>query len=285
MKGEERNGMKERIYAFADEASSEINGQIKAMLRNRLDGLEIRNVDGINIADITCDKAREVKSALDAEGLVVWSVGSPIGKINVYDDFVPHLDKFKHTLELSNILGSENMRIFSFYIPEGVAHKDCQNEVLDRLGKMAEIAKSFGVILCHENEKGIFGDTPERCKILLDNIDGLFGIFDPANFVQCGVDTLAAWEMLSDRIRYMHIKDSKRDGTIVPAGKGDGNVREIVSRFVENGGRDFTMEPHLTVFEGLATLEREGEQSNVTNAFADADTAFDIACMVFRELF
>ena len=106
------------IFAFADESDSSIDGQIKAMLRNNLKGLEIRGVDGENISDISLDKAKEVKEKLDANGLITWSIGSPIGKINITDDFAPHLDKFKHTLEIANILGSKNIRLFSFYIPE-----------------------------------------------------------------------------------------------------------------------------------------------------------------------
>ena len=39
--------MKEiNIYAFADEASGQIDGQIAAMRRNSLNGLEIHSVDG-----------------------------------------------------------------------------------------------------------------------------------------------------------------------------------------------------------------------------------------------
>ena len=65
------------IYAFADEASGQIDGQIAAMRRNALNGLEIRGVDGQNIADISLEKAREVRRKMDDAGLTVWSIGSP----------------------------------------------------------------------------------------------------------------------------------------------------------------------------------------------------------------
>ena len=52
------------IYAFADEADKSIDGQINAMLRNNLKGLEIRGVDGENISDISLEKAKEVKKKL-----------------------------------------------------------------------------------------------------------------------------------------------------------------------------------------------------------------------------
>ena len=109
-----------KIYAFADEASQLVDEQIVAMKRNGLDGLEIRNVDDINVSDITLEKAKEVKKKLDGNGLVTWSVGSPLGKIRFgVDDFSEHLEKFKHTIEIAHILGAENIRIFSFYPPKG----------------------------------------------------------------------------------------------------------------------------------------------------------------------
>ena len=78
------NNMK--IYAFADEASGQINGQTAAMQRNGLQGLEIRGVDGQNISDISIEKAHEVRRKLDDAGLAVWSMGSPIGKIGIESD-------------------------------------------------------------------------------------------------------------------------------------------------------------------------------------------------------
>ncbi len=271
------------IYAFADEACPQIDGQIDALLRNGLNGLEIRGVDGTNISEITLDKAREVKSKLDAAGLSVFSVGSPIGKIGIDDDFGAHLDKFKHTLELADILGSSNMRIFSFYI-DGDADK-YEDKVLERMVKLAEAGRGSGVTLCHENEKGIFGDVPERCVIIHESIPEIKAVFDPANFVQCGVDTLDAYGKLKNYIKYMHIKDSRLDGSIVPAGYGDGNIPAIVTDLIENGKNNFTLEPHLAVFEGLSGLEREGEKSNIGSfSFPDANTAFDAAVTAFDKI-
>ena len=271
------------IYAFADEACPKIDGQIDALARNSLDGLEIRGVDGTNISDITAEKAKEVRSKLDAAGLSVFSIGSPIGKIGINDDFGAHLDKFRHTLELADILGAKNMRIFSFYI-DGDA-SEYTEKVLERMNKIAETGRGSGVVLCHENEKGIFGDIPERCAIIHESIPEIKAVFDPANFVQCGVNTLDAYAKLKNHINYMHIKDSRLDGSIVPAGYGDGNIKEIVNSLVESGRNSFTLEPHLAVFEGLSGLEREGEKSNIgAFSFPDSNTAFDAAVTAFNKI-
>ena len=275
-----------RIYGFVDEASSDINEQILAMKRNGLDGVEIRNVDGVNISDITVAKAQEVRKKLSDNGLTVWSIGSPIGKIDIVkDDFNEHLDKFRHTLELAKVLETENIRLFSFYMPEGRNPEDYRNEVIDRMGQLLDVAKGSGVTLCHENEKGIYGDDAKHCLELFHALPQLKGVFDPANFVQCGQDTLEAWKLLHPYIKYLHIKDACADGSIVPAGKGAGNISAIISAYQAQGGDVLSMEPHLAVFQGLSALEREGEKSNISAyAYKDNQTAFDAGCAALRTL-
>ena len=273
------------IYAFADEASGQISGQIAAMQRNGLQGLEIRGVDGQNISDISIEKAHEVRRKLDDAGLTVWSMGSPIGKIGIESDgFAAHLDKLRHTLELADVLGAKNLRMFSFYVPgeQAVQYRD---KVIDQMGQMLRIAEGSGVAMCHENEKGIYGDMADRCLELLNIFPQLQGIFDPANFIQCGQDTIEAWKLLRHRIHYLHIKDALADGKVVPAGEGIGFLRSIVDDFRARGGCNVTIEPHLSVFAGLKDLEREGEKTQIDPfCYESSDAAFDAACNAFKAL-
>lgn len=275
-----------KIYAFADEASPMIDGQIAAMKRNGLDGLEIRNVDNVNVSDITIAKAREVRKQLADNGLIVWSVGSPIGKIDMdKDDFTPHLEKFRHTLEVAHELDAKNIRLFSFYIPEDKSPEDYKAEVIERMGTFLELSKNTDICLCHENEKGIYGDNAVHCKDIFKALPQIKGIFDPANFVQCGQDTLEAWKVLHPYIKYLHIKDSLLDGSIVPAGKGAGNIASIISSYHMQGGNALTLEPHLASFQGLSLLEREGEESNIGKyAYKDNDEAFDAGCKALKDI-
>jgi sugar phosphate isomerase/epimerase len=151
---------------------------------------------------------------------------------------------------------------------------------------MTQLAKDAGVTMCHENEKGIYGDTAERCLDILNAVPELSAIFDPANFIQCGVDTKMAWEMLGSKIKYLHIKDALADGHVVPAGEGIGNIPYIVEDFIKKGGNSFTVEPHLTVFAALKNLEREGDEIKVGLAkrFPTKPDAFDFACQTFKKI-
>ena len=274
------------LYAFADEANKNIDGQIRAMLRNGLQGLEIRNVDGTNVTDITLEKAREVRRKLEENGLVTWSVGSPIGKQPVAADFAPELDRFKHTLALAQELGASNIRLFSFFIPKEENAENHTGLVIDRLGQFLEAAQGSGVTLCHENEKGIYGDIASRCLKIHQQLPELKAIFDPANFVQCGEDTRKAWELLKNYVHYLHIKDAMPDGCVVPAGAGEGNVAHIVNDYLTRDGRAMTIEPHLRTFAGLKALEEKGDVSTIGKyySYPTSDAAFDAACNALKTI-
>lgn len=204
------------LSAFADEAGGGLDEQITALKENGIRYLEIRGVDGENISDITADKAKQIKSRLDSEGLAVWSLGSPYGKIGITDEFSPHLDKFKRELELADIFGAKHIRLFSFYVPKDKAAV-YRDEVMERLEKFALSARGSDIILCHENEKGIYGDTAERCEDIHKEFPDIKAVFDPANFIQCGEDTVRAWQLIYPYVEYLHIKDAFSDGKVVPA--------------------------------------------------------------------
>lgn len=274
-----------RLYAFADEASATIAGQVDALRRNGLNGLEIRNVEGTNVSELPIARAKELRARLDDAGLITWSIGSPIGKIRVTDDFDAHRDRFLHTLEVADALNAKNIRLFSFYPGEEMDKSAFRDAAFERLGALIEAAQGADIALCHENEKGIYGDTAERCAEIHAAFPSLRAVFDPANFIQCGQETLSAWEMLKERVHYLHIKDALANGQVVPAGRGIGNVKAILSDFIARGGEDLTIEPHLKVFDGLNALERGNARSAVGGYLYDSnDQAFDAACAALREL-
>ncbi|MBP3351669.1 MAG: sugar phosphate isomerase/epimerase [Lachnospiraceae bacterium] len=272
--------MKFTLAAFADEADSSISGQIKAMTKNNIRYLEIRGVDGENISDISVTKAKEVRKQLEDSDISVWSLGSPYGKIGINEDFAPHLDKFKHGLELADTLGAKHIRMFSFYVPTG-GEARYRDEVMNRLAQFIQAAKGSGITLCHENEKGIYGDIASRCEEIHKTFPQLKAVFDPANFIQCGQDTVEAWNMLHPYVTYMHIKDALADGSVVPAGKGIGNLPYLLSQYK---GSVLTLEPHLSVFAGFENLETQEKTKMGEYCYPSSTAAFDVAVEALKEL-
>ena len=104
-----------RISAFADEASNSLQGQIEALKRNNIGLLEIRGVDGQNIKEISFEKVKEIKKRIDDNGIKVWSIGSPVGKYKVDDNFKRQIEEFKRLCEYAQYFGAGRIRMFSFF--------------------------------------------------------------------------------------------------------------------------------------------------------------------------
>lgn len=271
-----------KLCAFADEAAESLCGQISAMQKSGISLLEIRHINGENIKDISAAKAIEIRKTLDAEGISVWSVGSPIGKYPLGEDFAPHLDDFCRTAELAEILGASHMRIFSFFPEKGAEKEKTKEKSLSRLAKICEKAPA-NLMLCHENEKEIYGEDISACLSIHKSLPRIRAVFDPANFVQCGVDTEAAWEELAPYVEYMHIKDARADGTVVLAGDGDGKLPLLLRKYSDMGGDVVTLEPHLKKFIGLDKLEN-GKSIKTQSIYKTGGEAFDAAANRLKKL-
>ena len=272
-----------KLCAFADEADADCPGQIKALAENAIPYLEIRGVDGTNIADLPRETALRFKSELDAAGIKVWSIGSPAGKTRIDGDFERDTARFKHLLDMAEIFEAKRIRLFSFY---GTNGDDAWfDEVCRRLNVFCDLCDQRGVIPCHENEKGIYGENAPRCLAIHKAVPRLRAVFDPANFIQCGQDVMEAWEMLSPYVEYCHIKDAAPDGHIVPPGDGIGALREYLPLYAARGGVVLTLEPHLAQFVGLKALEGDQNRSEVGGlSFKNNRAAFDHAVMKLKEI-
>ena len=272
------------ISGFADEIDESLDKQIDLLVRLGVKWVELRSADGINVSKFTVEKAQEVKAKLDAAGISVSALGSPIGKIDINAEFEPHIERLKHVCEIAKILGTKYIRMFSFFIPQGENPAAYKNEVFARMARMIEVAKEANVVLLHENEKDIYGDIAPRCLELMEKFYGPnFGCtFDFANFVQCGQDTKQAYELLKPYITYVHVKDALfADESVVPAGQGDGNVSRIFVQLDCSGYEGFlSLEPHLADFAGLKDLEKNAAKRGMS----DGEKAFTIAHDALVEL-
>lgn len=265
------------ISGFADEIHFSFSRQLETLTRLGISWLELRCADGIGIADMTIPQAREYKKMLDARGIQISAIGSPIGKIGINQAFEPHMESLAHIADLADIMECRNVRIFSFYIPMGQEPESWRGQVLTRMGQMVKLAEKRDLILLHENEKDIYGDTAARCRELTEQFEGPhFGCtFDFANFVQCGQDTREAYRLLAKSISHVHVKDARMaDGSVTVAGEGDGHVPELLGRLAADGFQGFlSLEPHLIDFAGFSGLEQKAEQK----AAGDGARAFEQA--------
>lgn len=276
----------EKISGFSDEIAEDIDTQFRVLKKLNIRYFEPRGIDGKSIADLSDEEAAGLKQKMKENGITVSSIGSPIGKVRLEDDFEEHFAQFKRVVEIARMLDARYIRMFSFYHQGGeVWSGEERKEVLARLGRMVAYAKEQKVVLLHENEKGIYGDTAERCADLMKELgcDNFRAVFDPANFVQCGEDTRKAYEALKEHIAYVHIKDAfLADGRVVPAGSGDGNVEYVLEKLFEAGYDGFlSIEPHLGSFAGLENLELDDKMAGLPQG---GEGTFTLAYRALEEI-
>lgn len=288
----------DRISGFADEIAEDVDTQFRVLNKLDIRYFEPRGIDGKNIAELSDGEVAALKEKMERCGIKASSIGSPIGKIRLDEDFQAHFEKFQRVVDIAERLDAGYIRMFSFYPPErpdsaagegdGAAHEWTageREEVIRRLRRMTAYAGERDVVLLHENEKGIYGDTAERCADLMRELGcrHFQAVFDPANFVQCGQDTKEAYEALRSFIAYVHVKDAREeDGNVVPAGAGDGNVGHILKGLLDSGYEGYlSLEPHLGSFSGLAGLELDDKMQNLPQG---GEGTFTLAYRALEEI-
>lgn len=280
------------ISGFADEIDPDFEKQLDVVSQLGMKWISLRSAWGKNIADYT---AQEVSTSLAPllreRGIGVSSLGSPIGKIDLNDDaaFVRQSAQLEELCRICRVLGTRYIRIFSFYTNRQ-EDPDCLDLAVRKLTQFCDTARRMDVVLLLENEKGVYGDTGMHSRTLLERIASPHcrAAFDFANFVQCGDDPEACWDLLRGYTAYIHIKDALyTTEKNVPCGTGDGKIEHILRRAVfEDGYRGFlTLEPHLCVFDGLQSLERGGAEDVIgDNGVTDGAQAYALQYRCLTEI-
>ena len=264
------------VSGFADEIDANVVKQFEHLNQLGISYFEPRGIDGKNISELNDEEVLELKAKMEKYGIKVSSIGSPIGKIQITEPMEPHMELLARVIKTAKMLDAKYIRIFSFFMPKGEDPATYREEVMKRMKQMVELAEKEDVVLLHENEKGIYGDIACRCKDILDTVksDALGCVFDPANFVQCGQKVYPdGFHMLKPYITYMHIKDAKEDGTVVPSGYGEGGLKHIIKKLKDMNYNGFlSLEPHLGSFQGLAALELTDEMLKLEESGPDKFT-------------
>ncbi len=242
-----------RISAFADEISPDPQQQVDMLRRCGIRHLELRSINKTNVLDLSDLQVQELKSLLDQSGITLSAIGSPIGKVKIDEPFAPLLKRFQRAIELAKVFATRNIRVFSYYLPEGGNWNDWRREVLDRMTEKAKLARQSEVRLVHENEHRIYGDSPARVKDLMESVlkqvagDHFGSVYDPANYVFCGYDPWQGWESTKQWTVHFHIKDWVAGATHgCLAGEGHGRIPDVIADAVARNYDGFaTLEPHL----------------------------------------
>lgn len=275
------------MSAFADEYSTNFKEQVEKLHEENIPYIEPRLINGKPLTELSVEEVKEAKKLLDLNQVQISAIGSPIGKIDILGDIESHFKDAEKIFQYANILGAKRIRMFSFYNYSKIDKKEFENKVFEYMDRLLNLADSYGLMLCHENEAEIYGEGYENCYKLLTHFKGrLRAVYDMANFVVKGYDTVKAYLMLKDYIEYFHIKDALYEDVIVPARYGEGRVQEIITMAVKDLNRDFitTVEPHLQVFNGLGYLAAKNSTIKNKYRYPSQKDAFMAAINATREM-
>ena len=242
-----------KLSAFADEVTEGFLDQVKYLESRRVHYIEPRFINKKNIMDLSKGELKDARTIIQDHGLKVSAIGSPIGKVKLDEPFEPHLDKFKHAVDLAVLFETPYIRMFSYYAPEGRNIDDYREQVMERMAAKVEVLADVDVTMVHENEAHIYGHTAENCVDLIETINSpkLRLVYDPANFVwgeKITNNIEVCWPVMKPYVVHIHIKDWKvgaRDVGSIP-GEGDGQIGELLAELAAmNYEGCLTMEPHL----------------------------------------
>ena len=272
------------LSAFADEAGSDISEQIAALRDNEIGYIEPRKINGKGILTFSDEEIMEIKKSLDENGIKVNSLGSPIGKFPIDSPFDEHFALTKRAFEICRLLGTKNIRIFSFFSHQSRL-SDNRAEVICRLKLMAREAKKYGITLCHENESKIYGQMPREVLDILTSVPEIKGIFDPANYRMNDADVIEGITATFKNFEYMHVKDAiYEQQMIVPAGEGECKIGEIIDMINEHTDKVvyLTLEPHLHIFDAYKDIDDHELRGKYT--FNNGREAFDCAVASLKKV-
>ena len=242
-----------KLSAFADEVTEDFLAQVEYLAGEKVGHIEPRFINKKNIMDLTKGELDEARQMIRDHGLKVSAIGSPIGKVKLDEPFEPHMDKFKHAVDLALFFETPYIRMFSYYAPEGKDINDYREQVMERMAAKVEVLAGADVTMVHENEAHIYGHTAENCVDLVKTIDSpkLRLVYDPANFVwgeKLTNNVEVCWPVMKPYVVHIHIKDWKLGAAEVGSipGEGDGQIKELLTELAAiNYEGCMTMEPHL----------------------------------------
>jgi sugar phosphate isomerase/epimerase len=238
------------LSGFGDEISPDPIVQIAVLQALGANHIEVRSAWGTNIVDLSEEDLQRLQGLLSKHNMGVSAIASPIGKVDVSEPVEAEVERLSRAVHAAKTLGTRYIRIFSFYRAEGATAESIRGQVMERMRALASAAEAADVILLHENEKDIYGDTPDRVLDIIETVNSpaLRVAWDAANFVQVGVKPFTeGYALLRPYLEYLQVKDARSDDRLVmPAGEGDGEMQATINALRDDGYAGFaSLEPHL----------------------------------------
>ena len=258
-----------RIAAITDEFSPDLDVAVEAMAAVGMTGAELRVVWGKNIVDLTDEEVDRARAVVEAKGMTVISIASPVLKCVLPD--APAIDErfqqdvfgSKHTFadqprlaarafDVCERTGAKILRVFSYW--RTVDPAACFGRIVEALRALADEGQRRGIVIGLENEHACNIGTGADTARVLAAIDhpALQMIWDPANALVAGETPYPDGyrHLPAARIVHVHVKDCHVSGhtpTWGPVGEMSVDWRGQLRALKRDGYHgDVSLETHWT---------------------------------------
>ena len=216
------------IAAITDEFSFDLETALDTMATIGMTGAELRVIGGRNILDLTDDEVDQAMASVQARGMSVPAIASPLLKCTLPNgpaiDARLQQDVFgspytfedqprltRRALDIARRTGARIIRVFSYW--RTVDPPAVFDDVVNALGQLADQAQAQDLVIGIENEPACNIGTAHETARVLDVLShpALQVVWDPANAFVLGErpypDGYAS--LPASRIAHVHAKDCR----------------------------------------------------------------------------
>lgn len=250
-----------RVSVFNDDLSHNFDTSVRLAEELGIKYMELRNVEGKRIDNITDDNIKNIKRILKSTSVQLCSIGTPVFSkgCEVLDDalFKEHRAILDTMFKACHELDLNRLRVFGFDKPKAeFKHHhldDYFNRIVDRLEEPVRAAEKEGVVLMFEPEHETYlGTAKDLSRIVKHfNSDSVKVCWDVCNSWNAGdIPYPDGYPLIKDDIVHVHVKDAKLDPVTkkvisdrMVIGKGDLPWSDIMATLHKDG------------YNGYATIE------------------------------
>jgi sugar phosphate isomerase/epimerase len=279
------------LSGFADEAANQKTAeqQFSAFSALGLQYFTLRFMDagnGIkNVMELNKSEIGRIRNLQGEYGVNVSSIGSPIGKVKLFDvedgtknRFVPfkqYLSKeVAKACELAHAFETKLIRGFSFYHPKGTEAAQHLAQAVEQLGKIAEACHRSDLTFGLEIEANLVGHTGQLLAEIHNQINhpALMLIFDAANVVVQGYssdEVFRQYLAMKPGLGWMHIKDYRHPKAAQRVGHvNEDALRHFVPADIGDSGHEVILRDFASA---IPALERRLKRRGIPGVFLDLE--------------
>ena len=179
---------------------------------------ELKRMYGSRIPDISDNNVKVVQKVLRDNGVCLSSLAPGLFRIPLDKELIEREagERFDMTMVLADRLDTRSVVVFGFVRDDSCTEASAISRIIDIFGPLAEKAEREGITLFLENDRGLWGESPESVLKIVSGIDSpAFRLnWDPGNLVGAFPEPAYpdCYEIVREYVGHVHVKDASATG-------------------------------------------------------------------------